>query len=410
MQFFGGMNSEANAHITRPGDILPQQPQVQATTAGAEGGTHVSASDAASAVSAAADAPSAASAPVAVEASSVTTAASAPAASPAESAQDTNSIGIGGGGGQLIDGGTLLASLPAHSHQQLEEERVRKDILRYLVTNSNGTYHYSAELRAIAYDVVGMSTQSSALEQTQALQNLLDVLHGDPQKRFLISGEGDNIIVKRCFVRGDEEEISDLVEEWRGQIASFLMDCKRSVGLSDIGSSVPRPARIPSSVKLIFIMKTDPLNRFLIKGDGNAAKARYNMQIDPDEEGRWMNRWRDDIAAFMTKQQWASPTVGLHEIGAHVERPFFLPARVKLLDTLQQDPLQRFLVTGTGNDTRVMVRTFRGDEPEIEEYVEHWRLLIAQYLMSKSSVLGPTQVRSPRKDLLRGGARRVRRC
>ena len=270
---------------------------------------------------------------------------------------------------------------------------MRKDILRYLVTNSNGTYHYSAELRAIAYDVVGMSTQSTAAEQTKALQNLLDVLHGDPQKRFLISGEGDNIIVKRCFVRGDEEEISDLVEEWRGQIASFLMDCKRSVGLSDIGSSVPRPARIPSSVKLIFIMKTDPLNRFLIKGDGNAAKARYNMQIDPDQEGLWMNRWRDDIAAFMTKQQWASPTVGLHEIGAHVERPFFLPARVKLLDTLQQDPLQRFLVTGTGNDTRVMIRTFRGDEPEIEEFVEHWRLLIAQYLMSKSSVLGPTQVR-----------------
>ena len=25
-------------------------------------------------------------------------------------------------------------------------------------------------------------------------------------------GEGDNIHIKRCFVRGDEEEISDLVE------------------------------------------------------------------------------------------------------------------------------------------------------------------------------------------------------
>jgi len=179
---------------------------------------------------------------------------------------------------------SLLASLPAHSQQQLEEERLRKDILRYLVNSSNGTYHYSADLRAIAYDVVGVprhSTPPGDLQQT--LQSLLNVLHADPQKRFLISGDGDNIIVKRCFVRGDEEEISDLVEEWRLQIAHFLLDCKRSVGLSDIGSSVPRPARIPSSVKLIFIMKTDPMNRFLIKGEGNAAKARYNMQTDPDQ-------------------------------------------------------------------------------------------------------------------------------
>ena len=31
--------------------------------------------------------------------------------------------------------------------------------------------------------------------------------------------------------------------------------------------SVPRPIRIPTSVKLIFIMKTDPSNRFILKGD-----------------------------------------------------------------------------------------------------------------------------------------------
>ena len=203
----------------------------------------------------------------------------------------SNNISTLGLGEYGVNGGisnsptsSLLASLPPHSQQQLEEERLRKDILRYLVNSSNGTYHYSADLRAIAYDVVGVlrhSTPPADLQQT--LQSLLNVLHADPQKRFLISGDGDNIIVKRCFVRGDEEEIADLVEEWRLQIAHFLLDCKRSVGLSDIGSSVPRPARIPSSVKLIFIMKTDPMNRFLIKGEGNAAKARYNMQTDPDQ-------------------------------------------------------------------------------------------------------------------------------
>ena len=33
-----------------------------------------------------------------------------------------------------------------------------------------------------------------------------------PLLRTLFAGEGDNIHIKRCFVRGDEEEISDLVE------------------------------------------------------------------------------------------------------------------------------------------------------------------------------------------------------
>ena len=151
-------------------------------------------------------------------------------------------------------------------------------------------------------------------------------------------------------------------------------------------------------------------------------------------------------------------TTGLHEIGTHVVRPFFLPPRVKLLDTLQGtyllyctfygqyfrsihasrsslrylsfpsfppsfltspfpllfysspflssppphppfllfsatptnhllqqthptlltgDPQQRFVILGFGNDTRVMMRDFRVDEPEIEEFIEHWRRLIA---------------------------------
>ena len=146
--------------------------------------------------------------------------------------------------------------------------------------------------------------------------------------------------------------------------------------------------RIPSSVKLIFIMKTDPFNRFILKGDGNAAKARYNMQTDPDQESLWVAKWRDEIASFLTKQQWSVPSVALQDIGTHIVRPFFLPARVSLLDALEGDPFQRFVIIGFGNDAHVMIRNFRGDEPEIEEFVEHWRLLIASYLLSKSAMLG----------------------
>lgn len=146
--------------------------------------------------------------------------------------------------------------------------------------------------------------------------------------------------------------------------------------------------RIPSSVKLIFIMKTDPLDRFILKGDGNAAKARYNMQTDPDQESLWVAKWRDDIATFLTKQQWSVPSVALQDIGTHVVRPFYLQPHVKLLDALEADPFQRFVILGFGVDAHVMIRSFRGDEPEIEEFVEHWRLLIASYLLSKSAMLG----------------------
>mmetsp|Transcript_1065 Transcript_1065/g.1187 ORF Transcript_1065/g.1187 Transcript_1065/m.1187 type:complete len:888 (-) Transcript_1065:21-2684(-) len=285
----------------------------------------------------------------------------------------------------------LSKNLPFSTQQQIEEERLRGDILKYLVGNSNGTYHYSADLRAIIHDVIGIPVNSTQTELSETVASLLDILHTDPEKRFLVSGEGDNIHIKRCFVRGDEDEISDLVEEWRALIATFLLDSKRSVGLSDIGSSVPRPVRIPTSVKLIFIMKTDPSNRFILKGDGNAAKARYNMQADSFQETVWIDRWTDDIAIFLTKQQWAMPSVGLHEIGTHVVRPFFLPPRVKLLETLQADLKQRFLIIGFGNDTRVMMRDFRGDEPEIGEAVEHWRLLIASYLGSKKALPGGAQ-------------------
>lgn len=52
------------------------------------------------------------------------------------------------------------------------------------------------------------------------------------------------------------------------------------------------------------IMSSIPL------GDGNAAKARYNMQADSYQESVWVDKWRDDIALFLIKQQWSIPSVG----------------------------------------------------------------------------------------------------
>ena len=43
---------------------------------------------------------------------------------------------------------------------------------------------------------------------------------------------------------------------------------------------------------------------------------------------------------------------------------------------------------GHGSEARVTIRIFRGDEPEIVEYVEQWRVLICAYLISKCDTIG----------------------
>lgn len=79
---------------------------------------------------------------------------------------------------------------------------------------------------------------------------------------------------------------------------------------------------------------------------------------------------------------------GMDSIEANIPRPFFLHQTVPLIDILSVDPFQRFVIMGQGSEARVTIRTFRGDEPEIVEYVEQWRELIRTYLLSKCDTVG----------------------
>ena len=120
------------------------------------------------------------------------------------------------------------------SDEQIEEERLRSDILKYLVNKSNGVFHHSVELRTITLDVIGLSFMASKQEFQETEISLLNLLYLDPKRRFSIIGEGDHISVKRAPL--DEDQIDLLVEEWRCLIATFLFESKRIVCLSDIGS------------------------------------------------------------------------------------------------------------------------------------------------------------------------------
>ena len=120
------------------------------------------------------------------------------------------------------------------SQDQNEDERIRCDILKYIVNKSNGVYQYSVELRSITLNVVGLSLTASKQEYQETEISLLDLLYLDTKRRFSIVGEGDHISVKRAPL--DEDQIDLLVEEWRCLIATFLFESKRIVCLSDIGS------------------------------------------------------------------------------------------------------------------------------------------------------------------------------
>jgi hypothetical protein len=90
-----------------------------------------------------------------------------------------------------------------------------------------------------------------------------------------------------------------------------------------------------------------------------------------------------DVNTCLFLLQYQFFFIGILEIEAHIDRPFFLHPDVHLVDVLSTDPFQRFVVIGSGVNTHVTIRNFRGDEPEIMEFVEHWRVLIAEYLISK---------------------------
>jgi hypothetical protein len=206
--------------------------------------------------------------------------------------------------------------------------------------------------------------------------SLVDVLITDPLQRFAISGEGDSTRVRRIF-RVDDDEIKDLVAKWRNSLANYLSNLTCTVGLSDIGSNVSRPYRLPSSVKLIDVLRTDPLNRFIITGEGNGIRAKYNFHLTEEQVSSLVEQWRDNICRFLTAQP---SSVGLSDIGSNVARPFCLPNSVKLLDTLQNDPLGRFAISGEGSNMRAR-RVFRPDDPEVFEAVEDWRRAIGQFLL-----------------------------
>lgn len=194
----------------------------------------------------------------------------------------------------------------------------------------------------------------------------------------------------------DDPIIEENVEKWRKMLASFLSSQSTILSLPEISSRIPTPSMIPRSIKLVDVLKFDPESRFLVSGEGSNIKVKFNFKLSDADIEKFQSQWRDQISKYLGSQ---SSAISLSDIGANVSKPFYLPNTVKLLETLQTDPLNRFVLSGEGNNMRAR-RVFRVDEEEIIPYVDEWRDMIAQYLSfqktpSTLSDIGSSVARPP---------------
>jgi hypothetical protein len=99
---------------------------------------------------------------------------------------------------------------------------------------------------------------------------LIDILNSDPQKRFLLINSSpsnkknsDDIVVK---YKHTPKEIEFYHDQWRDNIARFLLKEYKSIPLVTVGTHVKKPRNLGKNQKLIDVVKADP-DRFLITPD-----------------------------------------------------------------------------------------------------------------------------------------------
>ena len=177
---------------------------------------------------------------------------------------------------------------------------------------------------------------------------LKELLMYDPGERFELIGEGDDITVTRKL---SSEEITACVDEWKSAILIFLK--RRIVSISEIGAILPRPKNLPNRVKLLEVLRTDPLNRFHITTQGSMFLVRQNFFVKEEKKickklpAVSIEEWKNNIAEFVFQQ---GGPVSLSILGGNFVRPIgLLKTELKLRDVLKSDPCHRFILNEIPN-------------------------------------------------------------
>jgi hypothetical protein len=93
--------------------------------------------------------------------------------------------------------------------------------------------------------------------------------------------------------------------------------------------------------------------------------------------------WRTEIASYLSKFTTA---VTLSDIEISFPRPTGIPVGFGLESILQNDPFERFAVSGSGSTTRAR-RIYRVDDLEIREHVQQWQENLAAFLSNNGSAI-----------------------
>lgn len=154
------------------------------------------------------------------------------------------------------------------------------------------------------------------------------------------------LLIENNIPDKNHEIIHESIEKWKQNISMYLTTQTSSTSMNEIYHRVPAIHVIPKIIKLIDILKYDSENRFYVTGDGNNVKVKFNFKLTDQEIELLQTQWRESISKYLSTQ---SSAISLSDIGANVNKPFHLPNTIKLLDTIQSDPLNRFVVSGTPN-------------------------------------------------------------
>lgn len=175
---------------------------------------------------------------------------------------------------------------------------------------------------------------------------LVDVLNSDLHRRFLLlssssnagkSGSSGKKKVEEAVVKYKctPQEVEEYHEQWRRNVAAFLLQQPHPVPLVAIGTHVVKPKNLGKNQKLIDVVKLDPLKRFRTHIDtSHNSLTRLSLTEEYSCE-----QWRQQIF-FALQNSRSNRLMDLDVNG--IQRPASIPRSVTMRWVILNDPQQRF--------------------------------------------------------------------
>lgn len=210
-------------------------------------------------------------------------------------------------------------------------------------------------------------------------------------------------------------------EAWRDSVFQFA---DQAVRLSIIAECVPRPDYLPRDVKLIDVLRADPYNRFEVTGpatemivqrrEGSNVPDSAAWKLGPDNAPQTVERLKKSNLKMSSsdshdgkgdsnskaekgekgdslsgdKELWrkrcyqhlctVKKPVAASQLGAFASKPTGLPANVKLMEVLENDVKDRFILNHVTSALTLV--SAKVTDVSVDRVIDEWRINIAKYM------------------------------